>query len=75
MDLWHHVDAAYAGSALMLEEYAHLREGLEGADSYVFNPHKWMFVQFDCSAYYVRDPELLVSTMSITSFLPGDFTR
>ncbi|HSF90453.1 MAG TPA: pyridoxal-dependent decarboxylase, partial [Saprospiraceae bacterium] len=46
--LWHHVDAAYAGSALMLEEYAHLRAGLEGADSYVFNPHKWMFVQFDC---------------------------
>ncbi len=63
--LWHHVDAAYAGSALMLEEYAHLRAGLEGADSYVFNPHKWMFVQFDCSAYYVRDPELLVRTMSI----------
>lgn len=63
--LWHHVDAAYAGSALMLEEYAHLREGLEGADSYVFNPHKWMFVQFDCSAYYVRDPELLVRTMGI----------
>lgn len=63
--LWHHVDAAYAGSALMLEEYAHLRTGLEGADSYVFNPHKWMFVQFDCSAYYVRDPELLVRTMSI----------
>ena len=64
--LWHHVDAAYAGTALMLDEYAHLRKGLEGADSYVFNPHKWMFVQFDCSAYYVRDPELLVRTMSIT---------
>jgi aromatic-L-amino-acid decarboxylase len=64
--LWHHVDAAYAGTALMLDEFAHLREGLDGADSYVFNPHKWMFVQFDCSAYYVRDPELLVRTMSIT---------
>ncbi|HEY3387671.1 MAG TPA: pyridoxal-dependent decarboxylase [Saprospiraceae bacterium] len=64
--LWHHVDAAYAGSTLMLEEFKHLREGLEGTDSYVFNPHKWMFVQFDCSAYYVRDPELLIRTMSIT---------
>lgn len=63
--LWHHVDAAYAGTALMLDEYSHLREGLKGADSYVFNPHKWMFVQFDCSAYYVRDPELLIRTMSI----------
>ena len=64
--LWHHVDAAYAGTALMLDEFAHLRQGLEGADSFVFNPHKWMFVQFDCSAYYVRDPEILVRTMSIT---------
>ncbi len=64
--LWHHVDAAYAGTALMLEEFAHLRNGLESADSFVFNPHKWMFVQFDCTAYYVRDPELLTRTMSIT---------
>ena len=64
--LWHHVDAAYAGTALMLDEFAHLRNGLEGADSFVFNPHKWMFVQFDCSVYYVRDPELLVRTMGIT---------
>jgi len=64
--IWHHVDAAYAGTALMLEEYADLRAGLEGADSYVFNPHKWMFVQFDCSAYYVRHPDLLLRTMSIT---------
>ncbi|HEX5113135.1 MAG TPA: pyridoxal-dependent decarboxylase [Saprospiraceae bacterium] len=63
--IWHHVDAAYAGAALMLEEYAALREGFSGVDSFVFNPHKWMFVQFDCSLYYVRDPELLVRTMSI----------
>jgi aromatic-L-amino-acid decarboxylase len=63
--LWHHVDAAYAGTALMLDELADLRNGLDGADSFVFNPHKWMFVQFDCTAYYVRDPELLVRTMSI----------
>jgi aromatic-L-amino-acid/L-tryptophan decarboxylase len=64
--LWHHVDAAYTGTALMLEEYAHLRGGLDGADSFVFNPHKWMFVQFDCSMYYVKDPRLLTRTMSIT---------
>ena len=49
----------------MLDELAHLRNGLEGADSFVFNPHKWMFVQFDCTAYYVKDPELLIRTMSI----------
>lgn len=63
--LWHHVDAAYLGTALMLDEYRHLREGLEGVDSFVFNPHKWMFVQFDCSLYYVRSPELLVRAMGI----------
>lgn len=64
--LWHHVDAAYAGTALMLDEFAYLRKEIEGADSFVFNPHKWMFVQFDCTAYYVKDPELLIRTMSIT---------
>ena len=77
--IWHHVDAAYAGTALMLDEYAHLREGLEGADSFVFNPHKWMFVQFDCSCYYVREPELLLRAMSINpSYLmsaQGDAVR
>ena len=64
--LWHHVDAAYAGTALMLDEMTFLRNGLERADSFVFNPHKWMFVQFDCSAYFVRDPDLLIRTMRIT---------
>ena len=64
--LWHHVDAAYSGTALMLDELAHLRNGLEGADSFVFNPHKWMFVQFDCTAYYVKEPDLLIRTMNIT---------
>lgn len=64
--IWHHVDAAYAGTALMLDEYASFRKGMESADSFVVNPHKWMFVQFDCSLYYVRDPELLLRTMSIS---------
>ena len=63
--LWHHIDAAYAGTALMLEEFAELRNGIDGADSFVFNPHKWMFVQFDCTAYFIKDPELLIRAMSI----------
>lgn len=64
--IWHHVDAAYAGTALMLEDFYYLRNGIAEADSFVFNPHKWMFVQFDCTAYFVKDPELLIRTMSIT---------
>lgn len=64
--IWHHVDAAYAGSALMLDEFSKLRDGMENVDSFVFNPHKWMFVAFDCTAYFVRDPNLLIRTMRIT---------
>ena len=63
--LWHHVDAAYAGTAMILPEYRHWNEGLESVDSFVFNPHKWMGVQFDCSAYFVRDAEALKRTFSI----------
>ncbi|HEU4570871.1 MAG TPA: pyridoxal-dependent decarboxylase [Gemmatimonadales bacterium] len=59
---WLHVDAAYAGSAAILPELrAHFR-GVEHADSFVFNPHKWLFAQFDCSAYFVRDPGHLIAT-------------
>ena len=65
-DIWHHVDAAYAGTVMMLEEFAHLRTGMDGVDSFVFNPHKWMFVQFDCSIYLVKDADLLTRTMRIT---------
>ncbi len=64
-NIWLHVDAAYAGSALLLPEYQHLTEGLEEADSFVFNPHKWLFVNFDCSAYFVKDKEALINTFSI----------
>jgi len=63
--LWFHVDAAYGGTALMLPEMRHLAAGLKFADSYVFNPHKWMFTNFDCSAYFVRDQEALIRTFSI----------
>lgn len=60
-----HVDAAYAGTALLLPEKRGMARGLESADSYVFNPHKWMFTNFDCSAFYVRDESLLVQTFEI----------
>jgi aromatic-L-amino-acid decarboxylase len=63
--IWLHVDAAYAGSALVLPELRWMIDGIEAADSYVFNPHKWLFTNFDCSAYYVKDPETLVRTFEI----------
>lgn len=62
--LWLHVDAAMAGSAMILPECRWMWQGIEGADSLVLNPHKWMGVAFDCSLYYVRDPEHLVRVMS-----------
>lgn len=61
---WVHVDAAMAGSAMLLPECRHLWLGIESADSLVVNPHKWLGVAFDCSLYYVRDPEHLVRVMS-----------
>ena len=64
-NIWLHIDAAYAGSALILSEYQHLIEGIELADSFVFNPHKWLFTNFDCSAYFVKDPVALKNTFAI----------
>ena len=63
--IWLHVDAAYAGSALLLPEYRWMIDGIERADSFVFNPHKWMFTNFDCSVYLVRDTDLLIRTFEI----------
>ncbi|MEP4534903.1 MAG: pyridoxal-dependent decarboxylase [Cyclobacteriaceae bacterium] len=65
LGVWLHVDAAYAGSAFILPEYRHLKRGLEKANSYVFNPHKWLMVNFDCSAYFVKDKTDLLNTFSI----------
>ncbi len=62
--LWLHVDAALAGTAMALPECRHHWAGIEGADSLVWNPHKWMGIGFDFSAYFVRDPEHLVRVMS-----------
>jgi aromatic-L-amino-acid decarboxylase len=64
--IWLHVDAAYAGTAAIVPELRHFFDGVEQADSFVFNPHKWMLVNFDCSAYYVRDRETLLRTFQIT---------
>jgi len=64
--IWFHVDAAYAGTALLLPEMRWMSKGLEFADSFVFNPHKWMFTNFDCSAYYVKDKHQLIETFSTT---------
>ena len=61
---WLHVDGAMAGSAMILPEMRHWWQGVERADSIVFNPHKWLGVVFDCSVYFVRDKEHLVRVMS-----------
>jgi aromatic-L-amino-acid decarboxylase len=63
--IWLHVDAAMAGTALILPEFRWMIEGIESVDSFVFNPHKWMFTNFDCSAYFVRDAEALIRTFEI----------
>ncbi len=63
--VWLHVDAAWAGSALILPEHRALLDGIEHVDSFVFNPHKWLLTNFDCSAHYVRDPDALVRTLEI----------
>lgn len=62
---WLHVDAAMAGTAALCPEFRHLQDGLELADSYAFNPHKWMFTNFDCDCFYVADRGPLTGAMSI----------
>ncbi len=64
-DIWLHVDAAFAGSALLLPEYRWMIKGIEQADSFVFNPHKWLFTNFDCSVYFVKNAPLLIKTFEI----------
>ena len=63
--LYVHVDAAWAGAAMICEEFRPLWKGVEQADSVVFNPHKWLGAQFDCSAHFIRNPEDLVRTLAI----------
>lgn len=63
--IWLHVDAAMSGTAALCPEFRYLFDGLELADSYCFNPHKWMFTNFDCSAFFVADRTALLKTLSI----------
>ena len=63
--LWLHVDAAYAGNAMICPEFRYHQDGLELAHSYTFNPHKWMMVNFDCSVFYVADRAPLIDCLSI----------
>jgi aromatic-L-amino-acid/L-tryptophan decarboxylase len=60
--VWLHVDAAYAGTAAIVPELRHHFKGMDKADSLVLNPHKWMLVNLECSAYFVRDQETLIRT-------------
>jgi aromatic-L-amino-acid/L-tryptophan decarboxylase len=64
-NIWLHVDAAMGGTALILPEFQWMLDGREYIDSLVFNPHKWMFTNFDCSAFFVKDPGTLIRTFEI----------
>lgn len=64
-NIWLHVDAAYAGSALILPEFQWMIEGIEQVDSFVFNPHKWLLTNFDCSVYFIKDKESLLKTFEV----------
>jgi aromatic-L-amino-acid decarboxylase len=59
------VDAALAGTAALCPEFRYVHDGLSWADSYCFNPHKWMFTNFDCDCFFVRDRGKLIRTLSI----------
>jgi len=64
-NLWLHIDAAMSGTAMLCPEFRHLQDGVELADSYNFNPHKWMFTNFDCNCFWVTDRKALIQTLSI----------
>ncbi len=63
--LWLHVDAAMSGTAALCPEFRHINDGVELADSYSFNPHKWMFTNFDCNCFYLADRKVLIETLSV----------
>lgn len=65
--LWLHVDAAYAGSAMICEEFRRHQDGLELAHSYTFNPHKWLFTNFDCSVLWVADRQPLLEALQVSA--------
>ena len=63
--VWLHVDAAMAGTAALCPELRRIHDGVELADSYCFNPHKWMFTNFDCTCFWVADRRALIDALSI----------
>jgi aromatic-L-amino-acid decarboxylase len=63
--IWLHVDAAMSGTAALCPEFRFIHNGMEFADSYCFNPHKWMFTNFDCDCFYVADRRVLIETLSV----------
>ena len=63
--IWLHVDAAMSGTAAVCPEFRWIHDGVELADSYCFNPHKWMFTNFDCDCFYVADRKPLIAALSI----------
>ena len=64
-NLWLHVDSAMSGTAALCQEFRFIHDGVEFADSYIFNPHKWMFTNCDCNVSYVADRKQLVQTLSV----------
>jgi aromatic-L-amino-acid/L-tryptophan decarboxylase len=64
-ELWLHADAAMSGTAALCPEFRYVHHGVEYADSYCFNPHKWMFTNFDCDCFYVADRKALIQTLSV----------
>lgn len=64
-NIWLHVDAAMSGTAALCAEFRHIHAGVESADSYCFNPHKWLFTNTDCSCFYVADRAALIKTLSV----------
>ncbi len=64
-NLWLHVDAAMSGTAALCPEFRWIHDGIELADSYCFNPHKWMFTNFDCDCFFVADRAALIRTLSV----------
>ena len=64
-NVWLHIDAAMAGTAAICREFRWTHVGVELADSYTFNPHKWMFTNFDCNCFYVADRKALIETLTV----------
>ncbi|HTE45758.1 MAG TPA: pyridoxal-dependent decarboxylase, partial [Gemmatimonadaceae bacterium] len=64
-NVWLHVDAAYGGALAVVPEYRYILDGVEDADSLVVNPHKWLFTPFDCSAFFIKRPDVLKRAFSL----------